>query len=69
MDKLDNREAEGLPEVLKPNKQKWAGFLLKHKKFQQVFCKFTDEVSILLNDELRTNTQLVTDYIHVPRSN
>ena len=42
MDKLDNREAESLPEVLKPNKQKWAGYLLKHKKFQQVFCKFTD---------------------------
>lgn len=52
--------------MLLQNRNRWTVNFLKHKKLQPVIAQFADKVKFLLDDELRTNSQLVTDYLHYP---
>ena len=42
---------------------------MKHKKLQQLFCQFTDEIAYILEDELQQNSILTQDYLSYPHSN
>ena len=58
-----------MPLFLADNKTKWTKCIMKHKKLQQLFCQFTDEIAYILEDELQQNSILTQDYLSYPHSN